>query len=80
MEGGREGGWRKSRRLRSLLLHLLRRPLMLSILLFSHSLKVTRDVPPTPTNIGGSATPRPTPCPRRRHFTFVTFRREKKIN
>lgn len=35
-KGGREGGWRKSRCLRSLLLHLLYHQLMLSIHLFSH--------------------------------------------
>lgn len=42
MDGGREGGWRKSHHLRS----LLRRLLMLSILLFNHSLKVTRYATP----------------------------------
>lgn len=34
-KGEKEGGWRKSRCLRSLLLHLLHHLLMLSILLFS---------------------------------------------
>lgn len=35
-KGGKEGGWRKARCLRSLLLHLLHHLLMLSIHLFSH--------------------------------------------
>lgn len=35
-KGGKEGGWRKSHCLRSLLLHLLHHQLMLSIHLFSH--------------------------------------------
>lgn len=34
-KGGKEGGWRKARCLRSLLLHLLHHLLMLSIYLFS---------------------------------------------
>lgn len=55
-KGGKEGGWRKARCLRSLLLHLLHQLLMLSIHLFRHCWRSLYMVPHSPLRSAPSAT------------------------